>query len=219
MKPAPRAVLIALLFVVLLLFGCRQPAPQENAEGSVRSDPAADWQTGGSRMATVTVLVPEEVPINDADVTSEVFADPAVARDLEDLLGSTLFAADMAEPRQYLSAVVRIVGTSRTADGAEVYAALYEQWWSIGSSGLEAASASSGPARLRLHREGPGYELSGIDRPGDGAAYRQGLEAITPEWARGPVERVRVDLAATFEQITAAAGEEWVRSQTASSTP
>jgi hypothetical protein len=203
----------------LVVSGCGQSTSPQNAVESVRSDPAADWPTGGSRSATVTVLVPEAIPINGADVTSEVFADPAVARNLEDLLGSTLFVADMTEPDQYLSAVVRVVGTASKADGVEVYVALYEQWWMRGASGLEAASTSSGPARLRLHREGSGYELSGVDRPGDGTAYQQGLEAMVPEWAREPVERVRVDLAATFEQITAAAGEEWAQSQSTSVAP
>ncbi len=219
MKPTRTTAAIASMLVMLAASGCGPLSPLRDTAASVRSDPAADWPTGGSRMATVTVLVPEGPPLGDADVTAQVFADPAVARDLEDLLGSTLFAADMTEPGQYLSAVVRIVGTARTAEGLDVWAALYEQWWTHDATGLQAASASSGPARLRLHREGEGYELSGIDRPGDGSAYQPGLETIAPEWVREPVERVRIDLATTFEQITTAAGREWARSRSASATP
>jgi hypothetical protein len=146
------------------------------------------------------------------DVTGDVFGDSAVTEGLSALLGSTLFHADMPEPRQYLSAVVYVVGSARSADGIDVYAAIYEQWWKAGAVGPEKMMASSGPAVLRLHREGSGYELSSIDRPGDGAMHAPGLDALFPAWVRDPVEQIRRGSSSRFEKITNDVGQQWYAS-------
>lgn len=214
---------VTLVTIAVLVGGCaavRGTARRVvDAPFAVRSAPAADWPTGSSRPATVTILLPEDRPLRDDDVTAEVFGDASLARTLEGQVASTLFAADSYESDQYLTAAIAVIATTRAGSGADVYVAYYEQWWQRGVGRAVAASAEGGLARLRLHREGDGFELSGVDRPGDGSYYPQGLESIMPDWVRARAEQTRSDMAPTFERLTSQAAERWIRSEGATATP
>jgi hypothetical protein len=183
-------VFAACTMLVAAASGCARPAQSAHPapSGAVRSSPAADWPTGASVDATVALRLPDGSPRDTADVALEVFGDQALSASLARQLGSTLFHADISEPRRYLTAAVRVDGAARSGRGVDVYASVYEQWWRRGASGPEKAVASSGPAVLRLRREGSAYELSSVDRPGDGSLNAPGLAALFPAWVRDSVQ-------------------------------
>jgi hypothetical protein len=157
------------------------PAPSSTAaQSTATTSPAAP---SGVTFETV-ILGPGDKPIAKADIAPRIFRDdPAVAKAL-----TTSFAADRAAlggpEGDHLILVLGIEGAAASSNGVDVYADVFEQWYSLDGWKPVEGSGSIAPARIRLARDGGTYHLDGADWPEDGDGYSGSFSKIFPGWVQ-----------------------------------
>ncbi len=200
-----RSALAALMAVLLSLplVACSTDGPAPRAYDVT---PGTSGSVDGKTYQTV-LLGPGETPVASADIAPTVFRDDSsIRRALETSLPAAI-ASGQDPLGNHLILAVSIAGAAETDDGVDVYADLWEAWYSLAGWQPVDGSAAIYPARIRLKRAGDSLRFEGFDIPEDGEGYGASLDEILPRWVRD-----RVDSDVTREHMQKAiwaAAEDW----------
>jgi hypothetical protein len=211
-----RRVLMPLVVVtVILVAGCSEAASPGETSGATLAT-GATVATGTTLEAAdapthqALILGPGEEPVASADVAPRLFREePSIAEALRTAVpaGIAGVAGRGAGMGNYVIVVIFIAGAAETGDGIEVYADLWDEWYSV--EGARVAQLGGGPhsVTIRLTKVGGIFRVVGVDRPKDGSEYLSSLDEMFPPWVRDLMgaqetgERMR--------QAAEAAGREW----------